>query len=540
MSSDDYYSLLGVHPDATPDEIKESFQNLSLLTHPDKQPVHLRENAQQSFNKLLEARDVLLDQAKRFAYDRYGQAGVDLLKNKNYAIQTLDDQHKLDRKLKGWIKLLKEQEIRAELNPKSSAIMALTCAKYIDSLDHTYYKQKEIPVKPSLRLESLQLQESVKYDFTENVSGNIGFMIYTKGGFGFSTIMPNIMWRWKDYVAQAQVQVGDRNACAVSITKNFEKMSIVGQVNVLNGGALGTLMIQRRISDTCYSDLKLQQGLTNSFEAGVHKNFGEKKKVSLKSNVNQSDLSIGVSGSYKLNKQTVLKSGVDLVMNTPENSLKLHTSLGVLLQLSKQTAMGYSLETQGEDVLFVTKIKRGHINFEIPLYLSHAMSYKGWLIGAACVLFGSFLTKKIYSVLYKNPKAQLKKEKESEIEEKKFLHRQELLSIIPNAKRMADEEAAKKGLVVIEAFYGKSDIIEKVRRNEENNSEEILDVKYLIQHLVENSKLNLSNTTKSTLPGFYNPCVDASVKPYLYIKYSYGDAIDMVIAKDEDAINIPI
>jgi DnaJ-class molecular chaperone len=62
-----YYDILGVNPDATPEEIKKSFRNLALKYHPDKNKNS--EESKQKFMKIVEAYEVLSNEQSRRNYD---------------------------------------------------------------------------------------------------------------------------------------------------------------------------------------------------------------------------------------------------------------------------------------------------------------------------------------------------------------------------------------------------------------------------------------------------------------------------------------
>lgn len=70
MASKDYYQLLGVSRDASADDLKKAYRKLALEHHPDKNPGN--KDSELKFKEISEAYDVLKDEQKRAAYDRYG------------------------------------------------------------------------------------------------------------------------------------------------------------------------------------------------------------------------------------------------------------------------------------------------------------------------------------------------------------------------------------------------------------------------------------------------------------------------------------
>ena len=62
-----YYEILGITKNATPDEIKQKFRELAKKTHPDK----TKENSEEEMIELNKAYEVLSDKECREKYDRY-------------------------------------------------------------------------------------------------------------------------------------------------------------------------------------------------------------------------------------------------------------------------------------------------------------------------------------------------------------------------------------------------------------------------------------------------------------------------------------
>ncbi|MFO0980472.1 MAG: J domain-containing protein [Planctomycetota bacterium] len=75
MAERDYYEVLGVAKDATPDEIKRAYRKLAFKHHPDKNPGD--KSAEQKFKEVANAYEVLSDPKKREAYDRRGMRGAE-------------------------------------------------------------------------------------------------------------------------------------------------------------------------------------------------------------------------------------------------------------------------------------------------------------------------------------------------------------------------------------------------------------------------------------------------------------------------------
>jgi molecular chaperone DnaJ len=75
MAKQDFYETLGVGKTADADELKRAYRKLAMQYHPDRNPGD--KSAEQKFKEVSEAYDILKDDQKRAAYDRFGHAAFE-------------------------------------------------------------------------------------------------------------------------------------------------------------------------------------------------------------------------------------------------------------------------------------------------------------------------------------------------------------------------------------------------------------------------------------------------------------------------------
>lgn len=74
MIKQDYYTILGISRNATPEEIKGAYRRMALKYHPDKNPGN--KEAEEKFKSASEAYSILIDPEKKSIYDQFGHDGL--------------------------------------------------------------------------------------------------------------------------------------------------------------------------------------------------------------------------------------------------------------------------------------------------------------------------------------------------------------------------------------------------------------------------------------------------------------------------------
>lgn len=79
MAKRDFYEVLGIQKNATPEEIKKAYKKLAVKWHPDRwgdKSEEEQKKAEENFKEVAEAYEVLSDSNKRARYDQFGHEGL--------------------------------------------------------------------------------------------------------------------------------------------------------------------------------------------------------------------------------------------------------------------------------------------------------------------------------------------------------------------------------------------------------------------------------------------------------------------------------
>lgn len=130
----------------------------------------------------------------------------------------------------------------------------------------------------------------------------------------------------------------------------------------------------------------------------------------------------------------------------------------------------------------------------------------------------------------------LEKQRESSasnIAKKKQEAEAAVLLMQESVRRIIEAEESRMGLIILNAWYGKF-VTDNSRKHERAK---VIDVTVPLQCLVKDSKLILTEASKSGLPGFYDPCVGEEKS--LKVLYQFRGVMHQVLSGDTEPLRIP-
>lgn len=542
-----YYSLLNLAPGASQAEIKDNYQRLSLILHPDKQPEQFRVQATEQFMRLEEAKDVLLDPAKRFAYDHYGEAGLAILHqnqskfaNETWELASPTDRRLFNEKIRRLIKQSNEQLIRSELNPRTELSVGMSVAEWWDGEE-----EEGVDLRPV----SVQLQEMVRVQFAPRLAGDLGCMLYNKGSLGVAVLTPRLYWSLGAGMnIQAAAQIGEKNSSlTLAVYKSYQDLTLSAQVGISPSNTVTVLSANSVLSPTTTAKVDLQLGSQSQLSLSA------KRKIGLHSSITPTLRFFGKGGEFglhyhwRLMKKLAAHVSATVAGEERKSGLAVHMSCsaGFALKLTKYTKASYVLELGEGEIRGVFGVTRGGLNIRLPVVISRVLNTSNVLVAGAALSLCAYLTLTLHSYLYDDPLKSSKKTKKTEqrqleINEGHRAAEEYVMMIRSKALQSALFEQERRGLVILEAFYGSWTLVEKMENSgTEVTSKEVYDVTQQLQVLIEHHRLLMPAISKASQYGFYNPCLEINTPLGLYVKYQYGGETSRKVVRDMEALSLP-
>uniref|UniRef100_A0A8C5CRW4 DnaJ homolog subfamily C member 11-like n=1 Tax=Gadus morhua TaxID=8049 RepID=A0A8C5CRW4_GADMO len=540
LDNQDYYSLLNVRKEATQDELKASYRRLCMLYHPDKhRDPELKQQAEQLFNQVHQAYEVLSDPQSRAIYDIFGKKGLEVegwevVERKRTPAEIREEYERLQRDRD-------ERRLQQRTNPKGTISVGVDATDLFDRYDEDF---EEMPGGglPHVEINKMHISQSIEAPLTNKDTAVLSGSLSTHNGTGGGNI--NVVVRrvtsakgWGEVevgagdilgplfgvkvfrnltarcflTAQCGVQFsprGMRPSCSLMTARHLDH-NTMGYLQWRWGpnSAMTTSLV--RDTKTTHCTLALQLGVLNSYLMMSYQyKFQDEDQTKVKGSLKTGWFGTVVEygAERKISRHSVLSATVS--MGIPQG-----VTLKIRLSRASQT---YLFPIHLTDQLLPSAVfyaTVGPLLLYVAVHRLIVIPYTRAQKREPSVTFGLFL-----------------RLSSSSLSSSSVL---QVLLMQESVRRIIEGEESKMGLIILNAWYGKfvTDTSQKQERAQ------VIDVTVPLQCMVKDSKLCLTEASKVGLPGFYDPCVGEEKS--LKLLYQFRGVLHQVLSADCEALRIP-
>ncbi|GLC33687.1 hypothetical protein PLESTB_000104100 [Pleodorina starrii] len=444
----EYYAVLNIPRDASDEEVRRAYRNLAQVYHPDKhQDPEQKQRAEQAFNRLQAAYEVLSDPVRRQVYDVYGKEGLDA----GFEVGTkLDSVEDLKKK---WEEFKRKQESdRAEL-------LSNHRGAYVCRLDLSDPRATLAGHRPLFRGATV----------TNSIDTPVGEadVFYVQGNAALRNNMGagSLIFGYRRVLSQhdsldSNVVLGPRPSATLTSTRQVTPYTSASLTTSYTPG-VGTGM-----------QLSTTRHLPYNMQATLGWVVGPAPVSGVSFNVSKRGTKYVASGKLDLGPMTGLSARLVYHINPTVHVRAIARAAGSGLELELgagrkwgKNTLGYVGSVVGTQGIAVKgRLVRGGQTFEVPITLSPdytdltTLAASVLLPPLAYVAVSRFVVRPL--VRWSRQRRERREQHQHAEAIRESLHKaaSECALIEPVARRRARSEAAKRpsaGLVVLDAVYGK-------------------------------------------------------------------------------------
>ncbi|EGD80115.1 hypothetical protein PTSG_10389 [Salpingoeca rosetta] len=324
---------------------------------------------------------------------------------------------------------------------------------------------------------------------------------------------------------------------------NYRGRSLIGV-----GASIGLL---RSLTDRVQGLLHWKVGLDSSMTTSFMYNHAAASH-SLACKLSARTPSLSVQSAFPLTDDLRLKLTATATLDDVsvgyglERQLTDHTKLGLGLYSSR--AEGVSVR-----VKFVT-MRQAYV---LPIQLSDELSTSAVVYGTLFPLITYAAVRQLVIVpwlrsLERRELAEKRRRNAVLVERQRQQAKAAVVLMQETVQRKIESEERVQGLIIVQAWYGR--LVGDASRGtaaasffglssysssstEEEDQDLVVDVTVPLQCLVKDSKLILQASSKASLVGFYDPCLDEPKQ--LRVVYRFHNALHEVTVNDDEELRIP-
>ncbi|XP_065676509.1 dnaJ homolog subfamily C member 11-like [Hydra vulgaris] len=534
----DYYAILNIKKDANEEEIKAAYHRMCVIYHPDKhQDPKNQQIAVSIFNKIHKAYEVLSNQQKRLIYNLYGQKGLDagweVIERIRTPQEILQEYERLQNEAE-------KRRIEQHTNPNGTTTLMIDATdlfKNNEVSDDPFYTD-ESSLFPNIEIKEMSISQSIEAPLTKDTTAILSGTLQNVNGIGTGSV--NCMLRRtfspKSF-GEFELGVGDSTSIRLKGYHNLGKkmagnlsLNLAFRQSMLSAGVQA--MISRQLTNHTTGYVTWTGGFLSSMSSMVVRNT-EKYHASAQLQLNLKNPFAMIAYTHKFNEDTKAKIRIKC------GFLGLHLLYGCEHKVTSLSKLGaYISIGNASGVSLEIRLHRHTQTFNFPILLSEVFSTSAVFYGTITPIVVYFTVRAfvIRPILKRQNEKNWKDncEKFSKLVAEKKQEALDAISLMMGVyQRNVSQEEQRRGLIITSAWYGKftSDFSCNATLSQLTN------VTIPVQCLVRDSKLILTDATKSQLNGFYDPCPGED--KYLKISYEFRDAVHEAVFNDTEHVRIP-
>uniref|UniRef100_A0A8C2EN02 DnaJ homolog subfamily C member 11 n=1 Tax=Cyprinus carpio TaxID=7962 RepID=A0A8C2EN02_CYPCA len=525
IDNDDYYSLLNVRREATQDELKASYRRLCMLYHPDKhRDPELKRQAEQLFNLVHQAYEVLSDPQSRAIYDVYGK--------------------RVFRTLKKNVLLI------VHCLTQGTISVGIDATDLFDRYEEDY---EEISGGdggggggggglPHIEINKMHISQSIEAPLTTTDTAILSGSLSTHNGNGGGNI--NLALRrvtsakgW----GEVEFGAGDTHGplFGLKIFRNLTSRCFTTAHCGMQFSSRGirpglTTMLARHLDKNTMGYLQWRWGTQSSMNTSIVRDTKSSHfTFAVQLGIPHTFIMMSYQYKFQDDDQTKIKGSVKsgffgtVVEYGAETKISRHSILGATVSVG--VPQGVSLKI---------KLNRASQTYFFPIHLTDQLlpSAVFYATVGPLVFYLAIQRLVIRPYVRAQQEQELEKQRESsasDIAKKKQEAEAAVMLMQESVRRIIEAEESRMGLIILNAWYGKF-VTDNSRKHERAR---VIDVTVPLQCLVKDSKLILTEASKAGLPGFYDPCVGEEKS--LKMLYQFRGVMHQCLCGDTEALRIP-
>nr|XP_020502526.1 dnaJ homolog subfamily C member 11-like [Labrus bergylta] len=544
-NNQEYYALLNVRKEATLEELKASYRRLCMLYHPDKhRDPELKSQAEQLFNQVHQAYEVLSDDHSRAIYDLFGKKGLEvegweIVERKRTPAEIREEYERLQRERE-------ERRLQQRTNPKGTISVGVDATDLFDRYDEDF---EEMPGGgfPHIEINKMHISSSFFFFFpqaplTNSDTAVLSGSLSTHNGNGGGNINMTVR-RVTSAKGWGEVELGAGDILGpligLKVFRNLTPRCFLTAQCGLQFSPRGlrpscSLMTARHLDQNTMGYLQWRWGPNSAMTTSLVRDTKSSHfTLALQLGVPHSYLMVSYQYKFQDDDQTKVKGSVKtgwfgtVVEYGAERKISRHSVLSATVSIG--VPQGVTLKI---------KLARASQTYLFPVHLTDQLLPSAVFYATAGPLLFYMAVHRLIIIPYTRAQKQEelelhRKSSATDIAKKKQEAESAVLLMQESVRRIIEAEESKMGLIILNAWYGKF-VSDTSQRQEKAK---VIDVTVPLQCIVKDSKLILTESSKAGLPGFYDPCVGEEKS--LKLLYQFRGVMHQVISADTEPLRIP-